>query len=179
MKLAADQLPNDTKLLKELVIESFNEIAVLKEQLQSLRALIFGRKSEKSKSENSVEQFLMDFGEDSDITVAVEDAVKTPETIQIPAHARVKKGRKPLAEHLPREERVIDIPDADKVCECGCMKTVIGCEKSEQLEYIPAKHKVIGVLSANSLKRKAFDQYSASINFFGGICYDSNPERSP
>lgn len=143
MKLAADQLPNDTKLLKELVIESFNEIAVLKEQVQSLRALIFGRKSEKSKSENGTEQFLMDFGEDSDITVAVEDAVTTPETIEIPAHARVKKGRKPLAEHLPREERVIDIPDADKVCECGCMKTVIGCEKSEQLEYIPAKHKVI------------------------------------
>ncbi len=143
MKLAINQLPNSTKLLKELVIESFNEIAVLKEQIQSLRAVIFGRKSEKSKSENCAEQLLMDFGEDADAETAVENTVKAPETIQITAHSRTKKGRKSLAEHFPREERVIDIPDEDKVCECGCIKTVIGCEKSEQLEYIPAKHKVI------------------------------------
>ena len=34
------------------------------------------------------------------------------------------------------------------------------------------------VLSANSLKIAAFNQYSASSYFFGGIYYDSQPERS-
>ena len=65
------------------------------------------------------------------------------EKIDVPAHARRKRGRKPLPEALPRVEVVHDIDDADKICACGCELTRIGEEVSEQLDIIPAKMQVI------------------------------------
>uniref|UniRef100_UPI000ABD9B50 IS66 family transposase n=1 Tax=Marinagarivorans algicola TaxID=1513270 RepID=UPI000ABD9B50 len=52
--------------------------------------------------------------------------------------------RKPLPKDLPRETRVIDITDEEKVCPC-CNGELhqLGAETSEQLEYIPASIKVI------------------------------------
>lgn len=54
-----------------------------------------------------------------------------------------KPGRKPLPEHLPRVRIEHDIPAEDKVCACGCHKTKIGAETSEQLDIIPAKIRVL------------------------------------
>lgn len=54
--------------------------------------------------------------------------------------------------------------------------------KSDNGEIIvPAEYDeiIVGcILSANSLKIAAFNQYSASSYFFGGIYYDSQSERS-
>lgn len=54
-----------------------------------------------------------------------------------------KRGRKPLPAHLPRENVIHDVADDDKICPCGCLRTKIGEEVSEQLEVIPAQLKVI------------------------------------
>lgn len=40
-------------------------------------------------------------------------------------------------------EVIHDIDEKDKKCECGCMKSCIGREESEQLDIIPAKIRVI------------------------------------
>ncbi|MBL4631350.1 MAG: IS66 family transposase [Paraglaciecola sp.] len=63
------------------------------------------------------------------------------ETIE---YTRNKPKRKPLPKDLPREVVVIDIADEDKVCAC-CNGDLhkIGEDKSEKLEFIPAKVKVI------------------------------------
>lgn len=63
------------------------------------------------------------------------------------ASTKKKTGRKPLPADLPRETRLIDITDAEKICPC-CHgdRHKIGEEKSEQLEYIPASLKVIETL---------------------------------
>lgn len=52
-------------------------------------------------------------------------------------------GRKALPEELQRIPRVYDLPEAEKICACGCELTHIKDEKSEQLEIIPAKIYVI------------------------------------
>jgi transposase len=48
-----------------------------------------------------------------------------------------------LPAYLPREVVLHDIPEANKVCECGELLVRIGEEISEQLKYIPAQISVI------------------------------------
>jgi transposase len=53
-------------------------------------------------------------------------------------------GRRGLPKHLPREQRVYELPEADRACPCcGEMRQEIGRETSEQLEFIPASFKII------------------------------------
>jgi transposase len=53
-------------------------------------------------------------------------------------------GRRKLPADLPRERIVHDLPDEEKPCPCcGTARTLIGEETSEQLDYVPAKVKVI------------------------------------
>ena len=53
-------------------------------------------------------------------------------------------GRKPLPAHLPRKRIEHDLDPADRVCEqCGEEKAMIGLEKSEQLECVPASFVVL------------------------------------
>lgn len=53
-------------------------------------------------------------------------------------------GRQALPRELPRETLTHDLPEADKVCPCcGKVRQVIGEERSEQLDIVPAKLKVI------------------------------------
>lgn len=58
-----------------------------------------------------------------------------------------KKGRgpkNPFPEHLPREERVIDLPESEKLCpHDGHPLKEIGEERSEKLKTIPAQMSVV------------------------------------
>ncbi len=64
-------------------------------------------------------------------------------TIEVPAHKRKKTGPKPIPVNLPRVDAVHDIPESEKLCECGCIKECIGQEVSEQLDIVPQKIQVI------------------------------------
>lgn len=55
----------------------------------------------------------------------------------------IKRGRRPLPADLPRIEVVHDLSDEEKICFCGCRKSCIGEEVSEQLDIIPARMQVI------------------------------------
>jgi len=110
---------------------------ILLEEIRHLRAQLFGRKSDKPLAGDGPQPLpLFDMPEP-----AVEP--EEVEEIQVPAHSRTKKGRKPLPAHLPRIERIHDIDPADKICDCGCELSRIGEEVSEQLDIIPAKIQVI------------------------------------
>jgi transposase len=54
-----------------------------------------------------------------------------------------KGGRRPLPQHLPREQVIHDLCAADKVCGCGHDMHKIGEETSQQLDYVPASLRVI------------------------------------
>lgn len=81
---------------------------------------------------------------DSDETEEAQAESPPATVITVAAHRRQRSGRKPLPDHLPRETVEHDLPDEEKCCPgCGVERQRIGCEKSEQLEYVPAELKVI------------------------------------
>ena len=146
MEINATTLPDTPHDLKEIIIGLQGQIAdlheahdkqtgILLEQIRHLRAQLFGRKSERIQCGPQTLP-LFDMPEPAE-----EDEAE--EKIDVPAHARRKRGRKSLPEALPRVEVVHDIDDADKICACGCELTRIGEEVSEQLDIIPAKMQVI------------------------------------
>ena len=57
-------------------------------------------------------------------------------------------GRRPLPGHLPRRRIEIDVPEVDKPCACGQLKTRIGESVAEKLEYEPASFRVIETVRA-------------------------------
>jgi transposase len=59
-----------------------------------------------------------------------------------PEKPKARPVRRPLPEHLPRVERVIDLPEAEKQA-MGADWTFIGFEESEQLAVIPRQPYVI------------------------------------
>jgi transposase len=52
-------------------------------------------------------------------------------------------GRRPLPATLPRQRVEVDVPEAEKICRCGTVKTRIGEAVSEKLDYVPASVRVI------------------------------------
>ncbi len=150
MGFNAATLPDTPGALKEIVTDLHETIAtqrdlfdkendILREQIQLLRAQLYGRKSEKIIPEDGPQLLsLFDMPEPEGI-----DQDNDEEEIHVPAHNRKKRGRKPLPKDLPRIERVHDIDDTDKICPCGCELTRIGEEVSEQLDIIPAQAQVI------------------------------------
>ena len=146
-------LPDDAKLSKDTVIsllteiqEKHNQIEVksqekihyLEEQLRLLRNELFGRSSEKHPGPHPDQTLLFD-DKDSD---QLEQVSPRDDRIQIGAHSRKKRGRKPLPEDLPRIDIIHDLDDDQKLCACGAELTRFGQEVSEKLDYIPARLRV-------------------------------------
>jgi transposase len=140
-------LPADVEGLQRLVITLRKEISyltgragVLEEELQLLRHKIFGRRSERLTAEELRQSSLFDEAE-----LIEQDQPKdlSEPAIEVAAHRRSKRGRKPLPAGLPREEVLHDIPEDQKVCSCGQRLVCIGQETSEKVEIIPQQIKVI------------------------------------
>ncbi|NQU43036.1 IS66 family transposase [bacterium] len=116
-----------------------HDIEQYRQRVDWLTRRLFGRKSEKFDPAR-----LDFFGEPYAQDESPEEQIPEPETKMPPLAPRKGHGRKPLPENLPRERREYDIPEEEKVCpDCGEMKTRIGEEVTEQLEYIPASLFVI------------------------------------
>jgi len=134
MKLTLETLPNDPKILKDVIIQYHHEMASLKEQISLLKAALFGRKSEKVPSDGSVIQ--------PNFPGFEEDVVEEPEIehIEIETHKRRKKRKKAFPDNLPVKETLIDISEEEKKCACGHAKAIIGQETHDLLEHVPAKN---------------------------------------
>jgi transposase len=108
----------------------------LKLQVEKLRRMLFGTKSEKIIIKlDQLELHLEEMeAARAELETAIEAASPEPE-VQKPA-------RKPLPEHLPREI-VMHLPHGECCTECGGQLRQFGEDVSEQLEYIPENFKVI------------------------------------
>ena len=118
------------------------EIEKLKFQIAKLRRMQFGRSSERiTRQIEQLELRLeeLETGEAEDIARAeMEDR---PE----PTRQRVKPKRKPLPDHLPRQE-IIHQPEADGACtcpDCGAGMAKLGEDVTEVLDYVPGRFRVI------------------------------------
>jgi transposase len=127
--------------LQDQLTKSQREVAALRHQLDVLCQRLFGKKSERvdpRQLQLALEQLA---NEPGPVTEPVEmDSGETP----VRGHSRRRPtGRRPLPAHLPRRRVEIDIAEADKQCSCGHMRTRIGEDVSEKLEYEPASFVVI------------------------------------
>ena len=109
----------------------------LQSQVSELLRHRFGRRSERDIDPNSPQlDFLLDWQVIADV------APQPAEEITVPSHTRRKKAKKDTSQY-PRVIEVISVADEDKLCDCGCEKTVIRYETKELFDYVPAVFRII------------------------------------
>jgi transposase len=143
--IAPETLPDDPAALKRIIAAMVQdaltaqvEIAQLKFQLARYRRAEFGRSSAKLARE--VEQFELAL-ESLETDQAERLATASPEVaavVESAAEAQ-KPARRPLPEHLPREE--VRHPAACARPHCGGALRRIGEDVTETLDYVPGRFK--------------------------------------
>ncbi len=128
------------KQQQEKITQQAEQINNLHHQLKLAIQARYGKKSEKLSAHENPQHNLFD---EAALPNDVNAITEQNEAITIASHARKKTGRKSLPTTLPRKQVIHDLPEADKVCECGCKLTHIADETSEQLEIIPAQVYVV------------------------------------
>ena len=146
-------LPDDIGALKQLVlvqhtalqerqtqlVQKQARIQFLEEQIMLLKHHQFGKSSEKSTQQAE----LFDEVETEANLIAPDTAGPVEPESDKPVTKKAKPGRKPLPATLPRVRIEHDLPEHEKICACGCQKTCIGEDSSEQLDIIPAVIQVL------------------------------------
>jgi transposase len=114
--------------------------AQLEHQLQQLLRRVYGRSSEKiDPAQQVLFAELLQQLQDQQPAPAVPEPSAAPKPASTNGH-----GRRRLPADLPREPKLIDLPEDQKPCPCcGKMRVKIGQEVSEKLDWVPAKVKVI------------------------------------
>ena len=141
MRFDLDDLPSEPTLLQHLVRDMAaavehrdGEIERLKSIIKTLQRAQFGRRSERL----DPDQLALALEEiDSDLAREEE---KSPRGEKQPTERSSR--RKPLPDHLPREEVRLDIESMICTC-CGGALHVIGESVSEMLDWVPAELRVI------------------------------------
>jgi transposase len=142
----ADTLPDDLstchaliQVQQEQLSSATRKISQMEHQLQQLLHRLYGRSSEKL----DPKQMAL-FAEMLKQLEAQNPPAEPDPVLAAPAAHHTGHGRRRLAPDLPRQRVVHDLPEEEKPCPCcGQMRTVIGQEVSEQLDFEPAKVKVI------------------------------------
>jgi transposase len=148
MEIDLANLPEDADALKALVLTLAGEnaglkadvkanvlkIAQLEVRIAKLRRMQFGQSSEKLARE--IEQLELELDELNE-----EEGRRAAERPAAVQRLVEKPSRKPLPEHLPRQEEVHE--PACTCPNCGGAMRKLGEDVTEVLEYVPASFKVI------------------------------------
>jgi transposase len=147
MTIATKSLPDDIATLKQIIADLMRdavvaqaEIAQLKFQLARYRRAEFGKSSERLARDIAQLELAIETVETDQ---AERLAAKPPAVVAlIEAAAEAQKpARRPLPEHLPREEVVHPAPCTCP--SCGGVLRKIGEDVTETLDYVPGRFKVI------------------------------------
>lgn len=142
MTLALEDLPDDVAALKALLLAERAQSDRLRHLLAQLRRAHFGRKSEKIDADQ------LNLGlEEIETAVAAEEAKleKIDAALKAANTRKRKANRGHLPAHLAREEIVIE-PDAKACPCCGGALHRIGEDRSERLDKVPARLRVLVTL---------------------------------
>jgi len=139
-----DGLPNDIETLQQMVLELSDTVqsqaTKLEQREQKIKELLQALRGKQRERIDPDQLMLFDLGELETITEEEEEA-------EIEEKRRKKKkrrGRRLIPEHLPTEDVVYELPEDQRRCpHDGKPMPLIRYEISKQLEYEPAKMKVI------------------------------------
>ena len=137
----ADALQQKDSLAGELrVVRAERDL--LQERLNQFKRQLFSASSEAS-SQNQKDLFFNEAeSEGAHAAPAAEEA--GDDKVDVPAHKRTKRGRKPLDPALPREVVRHELPEGERVCpHDGAALREIGVQASEQLDIVPQQVRVI------------------------------------
>ncbi len=143
----ADALERNEVLGGELRVLR-TERDLLQERLKHFLRKLFDAKSEAAAS---VQQKDLFFNEAEAEGAKAQPAAEEPghseagdAQVDVPAHKRARRGRKPLDAALPREVVRHELPEGERVCpHDGAALAEIGVEVSEQLDIVPQQVRVI------------------------------------
>lgn len=129
-------MQSEVEVLKEKNQHLEVEVQRLQHIIQLLKKDKFGSKAERF--EEIVEQLIF-----NEFEIA---APKVPEELEEVTYKR-KKGRgkkKPIPDNVPREEKIIDLPEKEKICpHDGSRLECIGKVVTEKLKTVPAQTSVV------------------------------------
>lgn len=142
-------MPEELEALKKALSDALGELRVvrterdlLKEQLNRFKRQLFDAKSEVSAAHQK--DLFFNEAEIEGAQAQPATAETEGELIEVPAHKRIKRGRKPLHPALPRDVRRHELPEDERVCpHDGAALREIGVEVSEQMDVIPQQVRVI------------------------------------
>jgi transposase len=153
MNSAPEALPDDVVALRAMLVEAWaerdaahaerNQLATqndrLRHLLRQLQRMQFGRRSEKL----DPDQFNLAL-EDLEQAVAETEAQqeKADPALRRARAEKRRAARGSLPDHLPRVEVVVEPEDTACPC-CGAAMQVIGEDRSQRLDMIPAQYQVI------------------------------------
>ena len=147
MPVDADQLPEDSNVLRQMIVDLARQLDKTQRLLQQLLAAKIGTRSEQL-SADQLRLFAQELGLKPAAESEQESKRDTDKDEDPPGETggveKNPRGRQRLPRHLKRERIVHDLTDADKHC-AGCDQVLrhIGEEVSERYEYIPAQMLVI------------------------------------
>lgn len=140
--ITIDDLPDDTATLKRMILELLaslhehqGDLAALRHRIDLLLRRLYGPRQER-------------FDPNQLLLFAAADATTAapPEPAPPPSAPRRCRphGRRRLPNNLPRETCHHELSEAERICPgCGQVRSDIGSERSEQLDYRPASLFVI------------------------------------
>ena len=143
MRFDLENLPSDTVLLHRLVREMAvvvdsrdGEIERLQSIIKKLQRAQFGRRSERL----DADQLALAL-EDLDADVA---RIRESQPTIVADALEARSRRKPLPDHLPREDVLLDVDSEICGC-CGGALHAIGESVSEMLDWVPAQLHVVRI----------------------------------
>jgi len=147
MTMATENLPDDIDALKQIIADLARdavvaqaEIAQLKFQLARYQRAEFGRSSEKLARDIAQLELAIESVETDQAERLAASPPAVAAMIEAAAEAQ-KPARRPLPEHLPREEVVHPAPCTCP--SCGGALRRIGEDVTETLDYVPGRFKVV------------------------------------
>ena len=134
---AFKSLPEDPDELRSVSAQMLQHIQSQAYQIEKLKAELHGhRKARFGSKAEGMDQLVLDLPEDGEIAQAAEDqhTKQSPGDEEVPTNKR-QHSRKPLPDHLDREDEVLSPGDA--CAGCGGTLRQVGEDVTEELDYIP------------------------------------------
>jgi transposase len=147
MKINIKKLPKSTEELEKIILLQQQEIEKHKHEIIShkeryVRLLEEFKLERLRKYSSSSEKNILqsDLFDEPGIEIVGELKDQLDDTVDVQSYTRKKHPvRKPIPKDIPREVIIHDIPESEKICDCGAHLVRIGEEISEQIKYIPAQ----------------------------------------